>query len=247
VFALIWPLYQLRMRQLTLRLQGRMEERLLERERIARELHDTLLQGIQGLILRFQAAAARIPASEPAREIMDKALDRADDVLTESRDRVKNLRSSTGASDDLPRMLENVGNDVAQLHTAQFRLIAEGETRALHPIVREEASKIGSEALLNAFRHGGARTVEAEITYNRKELRVRIRDDGRGIEHSVLHAGGRAGHWGLAGMRERARKIRGRLDIWSQPGSGTEVELRVPAAVAYADERAGARWARHLE
>ncbi|MEJ1965555.1 MAG: triple tyrosine motif-containing protein [Gammaproteobacteria bacterium] len=232
--AVLWLLYRLRLRQATTAVRARLEERIVERERIARDLHDTLLQGLQGLILRFQAAAARVPTHEPARDMLERALERADDVLLESRHRVKDLRASTQMQGDLADALGAFGKELAQEKQAtEFSVTIGGAPRALHPVVREEAFMIGREALFNAFRHSGGGKIEVEITFNSSELRLRIRDDGCGVEPSLLAAGGRSGHWGMHGMRERAKKIRSQLEIWSRRDMGTEVELRVPAALAY--------------
>lgn len=225
--------YLIRLRRMTAIFQGRLEERLDERERIARELHDTLLQSVQGLILRFHAVAKQIPEHEPSRRTMEQALDRADEVMAEGRERVRNLRAASDAPGDLSEAFHHVGEELAQDGRIAFRVLVEGPARELHPIVREEAFSIGREALINAFQHGRGLHVEVEIAYDRKELRLRFRDDGRGIDAEILKAGGRPGHWGLQGMRERAEKMGGHLEVWSGPKTGTEVELRIPASTAY--------------
>ena len=112
--------------------------------------------------------------------------------------------------------------------------------RALHPIVRDEIFRIATEALRNAFRHAGARQVEMELRYDERQLRLGVRDDGRGIAPEVLSAGGREGHFGLHGMRERAKLIGGSVTVWSAAGAGTEIELLVPAGNAYAVGMEGA-------
>jgi signal transduction histidine kinase len=183
--------------------------------------------------LRFRAAVTRIPKHEPARSQLEQALDRADEVLSEGRDRVKYLRSSSGNDSDLPQALAVLGKELSVEQTAHFRSTVEGVPRDLHPIIREEAMFIAREALINAFRHASARQIEVDISYGEAELRLRIRDDGEGIDVEVLRHGGRVGHWGLLGMRERAKKISATITIWSKPGAGTEVELRVPAHFAY--------------
>jgi len=232
VGALLVLLYRLRVHQVTSAVRLRLEERIVERERIARELHDTLLQGLQGLILRFQAGTNRVSAQDPARKVLENALERADQVLIEGRNRVKGLRGSAQMQGDLPAALESVGEQLAQDSDVRFSLAIEGAPRSVHPILKEEVFLIVREALTNAFRHSCASTVEAEITYSPAELRLRVRDNGRGISESVL-AQGVPGHWGLAGMRERAQRIRGQLEIWTREGAGTEVQLRVGAALAY--------------
>jgi signal transduction histidine kinase len=240
--ALLSLAFWLRIRQVTATVRARLEQRIVERERIARDLHDTLLQGLQGLILRFQAVSARIPPHERASEMMESALTRADEVLIESRDRVKNLRSSSEMQSDLSSLLSEAARQFAQEHPTEFSVSIEGAPRNLHPILKEEALMIGREALSNAFRHAAARRIELEIAFGSIELRLRVRDDGRGVDPDVLESGGRTGHWGLRGMRERAREIRAHLDVWSRPGHGTEVQLRVPASIAYRPRSEGRRW-----
>jgi signal transduction histidine kinase len=211
----------------------RLNERVNERTRIARELHDTLLQNVQGLILKIHAIAKRLPTADPTRQEIDKTLDFADQVLAEGRDRVRSLRSATVSDDDLPAAFQLVAEESSPNRTATFKTVVEGSVRGLHPMIREESYSVGREAIINALKHSEARNVEVEIIFDSREFRLRIRDDGRGIAPDVLEKGGRADHWGLQGMRERASRIGAKLDVWSLPGSGTEVELTVPAAAAY--------------
>jgi signal transduction histidine kinase/ligand-binding sensor domain-containing protein len=243
--SLLFMAYLLRMRNVATRIKGRLEERISERERIARELHDTLLQGVQGVILRFQAAVDRIPEGEPARHALSKALDRADDVLVEGRDRVNDLRSTAAPAVDLPTVVERAGEEFARDYPAQFQMTVTGTPQALHPVVRDEVYAIVREAMANAFRHAQASHIEVEIVYDRRELRLHVRDDGRGIDSTILAAGGRREHWGLTGMRERARQIRAHFQLWSRPGAGAEIELRIPAVLAYRTRRAPG-WRRWL-
>jgi signal transduction histidine kinase/ligand-binding sensor domain-containing protein len=236
--------YALRERQLLARARSRLEARLAERERIARELHDTLLQSTQGLILRFQAAANRIPKGDPARAALDATLERADEVIAEGRNRVLDLRVPAETLDELPEALAAAGNDLARGRELTFRTVVEGTVRALVPIVHDEIYRIGREALVNAFAHANASTIEVQIIYVGADLRLRIRDDGRGIARGTLEEGALPGHWGLVGMRERAQKIGAQLDIWSGHGAGTEIELRIPASEAYAGQRTRSLWPR---
>jgi len=235
--ALLFLLYRLQVRRATFRWRVRLEERISERERIARELHDTLLQGVQGLIMKFQSVALRIPEREPLRRLMESALDRADQVLVESRDKVKDLRDVSGSSHDLSQDIAAAGQLLAENGHAGFSVMVNGSTRPLHQIVREETFLITREALSNAFKHAKAEKIEVELSYERSALRVHVRDDGSGIDVGTLQAGGRADHWGLLGMRERAQKMGGSLQIYSREQAGTEIELRVPAGVAYSDRR----------
>jgi signal transduction histidine kinase/ligand-binding sensor domain-containing protein len=234
--AALFLLYRLRLRQVTSAVRQRLEERLLERERIARELHDTLLQGLQGLILRFQAGANLIAPQDPARKVLEGALARADQVLIESRNHVKELRTSATMRGDLPSALARVGEDLSDEGEAAFSLVVEGSPQPLHPILKEEAFLIGREAITNAFRHARASKIEVELSFSATELRLRVRDDGRGIPDEVLAAGAKTGHWGLPGMRERAEKVRARLEIWSRSDAGTEVQLTVTGSIAYRPE-----------
>jgi signal transduction histidine kinase len=211
----------------------RLDERVTERTRIARELHDTLLQNVQGLILKIHAIGKRIPMADPARQEIEKTLDFADQVLAEGRDRVRNLRTSTIGFGQLPKAFQQLVEEAAPNRSSTFKTVVEGTVLELHPIIREETYSIGREALINALTHSDAHNIEAEIIYDSREFRLRIRDDGRGIDPAVLEKGGRDDHWGLQGMRERAKRIGGRLDLWSRPGSGTEIELTVPASTAY--------------
>jgi len=241
--SILWTLYLIRLRQMEAEIRARIEERLGERERIARELHDTLLQGIQGLILRFHAVAERIPTSEPARPMIEKALDRADEVLVQGRDKVKNLRL-TAQMKTLREALTDVIKDLAVSKGVEFSVIVEGDLRKLNPLVRDEAYWIGHEALVNALQHSGAKRIEVEIAYDPSQLRLRFRDDGSGIDPKILEAGGKPGHWGMRGMRERAAKIGAHLETWSRPGAGTELELRIPGSAAYGAQGNGSLWRR---
>jgi len=229
---LIVSVYQLRSRQIARQVRGRMEERLEERERIARELHDTLLQGVQGLILQFHVAAKRT-SDEATRDTLEKTLDRADQVLAEGRDRVRDLRTETIPFGGLPAAFKRVAKETPQPIGATVKTVVEGRVRLLHSLVREETYSIGREALVNALTHSKGRNVEVEIIYDPRQFRLRVRDDGCGIDQSVLDNGGRPEHWGLQGMRERSERIGGQLKIWSRPEAGTEVDLTVPGATAY--------------
>lgn len=230
--AALWWAYALRLRVVTDRLNATMGIRLGERERIARELHDTLLQTFQGLVLQFQAAANRIPAGGTARPAIDQALRRADVALAEGRDRVRDLRVHA-ADGDLARGWTATAAELNLDRPVRFELVVEGRPRALHPMVHEELQRLGEEALRNAFRHARATTIDATLTYRADRLRLVIRDDGVGLPPEVAATGERPGHYGLTGMRERARRIGGRLTIASRAGAGTEISFSVAGKVAY--------------
>jgi signal transduction histidine kinase len=230
--VVLWLLHRLWMHRMEVRHRSRLEGQLGERMRIARELHDTLLQGMQGILLRFQEIADRLPHEHPAAALMEQALERADAVLIEGRDRVRELRQPTASEQPLAQVLTGLASELSQESGAHYRVFVAQTVRALHPVVHEQAVRIGSEALRNAFRHSDARQIEIDVAYERHEFRLRIRDNGRGIAANIVRRG-RANHFGLHGMRERAAGIGGRLHIWSVLGSGTEIELRVASGIAY--------------
>ena len=229
--ALFGLLYRYRLQQATARVRSRLEGQIEERERIARELHDTLLQSFHGLMLRLQVVHKLLPEGR-AKEQLEETLERADRAIAEGRSAVYDLRSSALAANDLSEALREVGNDLSNENTATFGLVVEGPTRELQPIIRDEFYRVSREALRNAFTHAGARHVEAEISYGERLFRLRIRDDGEGIPAEILEHG-RPGHYGLPGIRERARQVGADLRIWSRSGTGTEIELSLAGSIAY--------------
>jgi signal transduction histidine kinase len=212
-------------------IEVRLEERVNERTRLARDLHDTLLQSFHGLMLRFQAVSKMLPEGK-AKEQLEKTLERADQAIAEGRSAVYDLRASTTETNELSEALNAVGNELSKQDTAEFSLVVEGAVRGLHPIVRDELYRIAREALSNAFKHARARHIETEIEYGERAFRLRIRDDGEGIPAELLDRG-RPGHYGLPGIRERARQVGADLTIWSRAHSGTEIDLRLAGSIAY--------------
>src|SRR5260221_2716716 len=201
-------------------LELRLEERVSERTRIARELHDTLLQSFQGVLMKFSGVTYLIrdrPAE--AEETLERVIAQATQAIIEGRDAVQGLRSSTVISDDLARAIGQLGEELAADQTQQncpeFRVRVEGTARDLAPLVRDEVHRIAAEALRNAFRHAQAGRIEVEIQYDRRQFRLRVLDNGKGIDQKVLSGGGSRGHFGLAGLRERAKLVGGKLEIWS--------------------------------
>jgi signal transduction histidine kinase/ligand-binding sensor domain-containing protein len=233
--ALTWLGYALRTRAIARRVRLLLEERHAERERIARELHDTLLQSTQGLIINVQGLVARLPQQDSVRAEVEALLDRADDVVLEARDRVRGLRIDEANGIALAQALEALGRELAADTDVIFRVVSSGTPKALRPEVSDELFCIGREALLNAFRHAGARQIEVEVDYGATELSLNVRDDGVGIPAEVLEQGGRPGHWGLPGMRERVAVMGGRLRLSSEVPAGTEIGVSVAAASAYAE------------
>ncbi|HMF94188.1 MAG TPA: two-component regulator propeller domain-containing protein [Vicinamibacterales bacterium] len=237
--ALLWAAYEYRVRQLAHVFDARLQERVNERTRIARELHDTLLQSFHGLLFRFQAATNMLPESD-VKQKFESAIDQAAQAIAEGRDAVQNLRGSTTVTNDLAEALSTLGGELASAQSQAANanptvvdVAVEGTSRDLHPIVRDDIYRIAGEALRNAFRHAHARHIEVRIRYDDPQLQVRVRDDGKGIDAAVRDDQ-RPGHFGMPGMRERAELVGGKLEVWSEVGLGTEVDLRIPAAAAYA-------------
>jgi signal transduction histidine kinase len=234
-----WALYRLRVLRVARQLNARFEERLAERTRIAQELHDTLLQGFVSASMQLHVAADRLPADSPAKPSLGRVLDLMGRVIEEGRNAVRGLRSSSSAPHDLEQAFSGIHQELGVAEQTDYRVIIEGKARALNPIIRDEVYRIGREALVNAFRHSGARSVEIELDYAPSDLRMLVRDDGRGIDPQVVRSG-TDGHWGIAGMRERAESIGAAFKVRSRAAAGTEVELTVPGDVAF-DQQVPAR------
>jgi signal transduction histidine kinase len=237
LLALMWAGYQWRLRQLHHQFEMTLDARVSERTRIARDLHDTLLQSFHGVLLRLQTVSQLLrERPSEAQDQLDSTIDQVAEAITEGRDAVQGLRESTVLENDLALAISTLGEELAADSNGQrpsFRVAVEGETRDLHPILRDEIYRIATEALRNAFRHAQARELEVEIRYDDEQFRLRVRDDGRGIDPATLLRQESKGHYGLPGMRERATLIGGKLTVWSEVDAGTEVELRIPAGNAY--------------
>src|SRR6185295_17842165 len=231
IFAL-FALYRWRLHQLHTQLTLRYEERLAERTRIAQDLHDTLLQGLVSASMQLHVANDYLAQESPAKPLVGRVMQLMGQVIEEGRDAVRGLRSTSGNTDDLETAFTRAGQEFGNEQVKDVRVIVEGTPKQLHPIIRDEAYRIGREALANAFRHSQANKIEIELEYSAKQLRILVRDDGSGIDPDVLQSG-RDGHWGLAGMRERAESIGARLKVWSRANAGTEVELLIPSQVAF--------------
>ena len=226
-------------RQLHNQFEMTLEARVSERTRIARELHDTLLQSFHGLLLGFQTVFELLPEHPvQAKQKLESAIEHAARAITEGRDAVQGLRDSTIRGNDLALAISTLGQELTtdspKGQPPLFRVTVEGEVRELHPILRDEVYKISAEALRNAFRHAQAGQIEVEIRYDREQLRLRVWDDGKGMDREILSSQDREGHYGLRGMQERATLLGGKLTVWSELDAGTEVEVRVPASTAYA-------------
>ena len=238
LLTMLWLAYQLRVRHLHHEFEMTLDARVGERTRIARDLHDTLLQSLHAVLLRLHTVS-QVLENRPAaaREMLDSTIARVADAVTEGRDAVQGLRESTIPDSDLCTAIRTLGQELtkdAGDHRPTFHVAIEGEARSLRPILRDEVYKIAAEALRNAFRHSRAGRVEVECRYDNDQFRLRIRDNGKGIDPAVLSKQASDGHYGLGGMRERATLAGGQLAVWSEVDAGTEIELRVPASHAYA-------------
>ena len=236
--ALLAALYQLRLWQVARQFNISLEERVRERTRIARDLHDTLLQSFQGVLLRFHTVTYLLPdRPDEARNTLESVIEQARQAITEGRDAVQGLRSLP-VINDLARAISTLGEELAADQAGpnrpDFQVQVEGTPRDLAPFPRDETYRIAIEAVRNAFRHAHASRIEVEIRYGQRQLRLRVRDNGKGIDPKLLSGQGKGGHYGLAGMHERAKAVGGKLAVWSKLDSGTEAELTVPASIAYA-------------
>ena len=233
--------YRQHVQRVAERLRTRLEERHEERERIARELHDTLLQGVQGLMLHVQAAADSTPADDPMRNKLEQALDRAEQSILEGRERVRSLRHTPNIPDDLPRLLCSFAH-LQEQGDASYRVAVEGTPRPLHPVVYDEITQVAREAINNAFRHAQASNIDVQLNYDPREFTLRISDDGRGIPPGYIHGRAPIDHWGIKGMHERALKVGGTLRIDTTSGQGSHVSLTLAGQLAYPSRPTARSW-----
>jgi signal transduction histidine kinase/ligand-binding sensor domain-containing protein len=245
VFVMIlWGLDRLRVYQLAREFSAQTEERT----RIARGLHDTLLQSFQASLIQMQTARNVFPRRpEEAIHTLDNAIGSAEQAIDEGRSTIQDLRRTLAPQSELERLLMIAGQELAKTHDSNgtqpvFDVRVTGTRRMLSAILQDEVYRIGREAVRNAFRHAHASHIEVEIIYDNRDLCLRIRDDGQGIDRNILQQGARVGHWGLPGSRERAKRIGARFHIWSEAGAGTEIELKLPASRAYERPQAQRRF-----
>ena len=235
--------YRLRLLQLKHQFDLRFEERLAERTRIARELHDTLLQSFQGIAFQLQAARKLLlRKADNATAVLDEAILGTEEAIQEGRSAIRDLRPEPAAQRNLSELLDAAGRELATAHELNgqaptYRVLVEGKQKDLPPMLQDEVYRISREVIRNAFAHAAASHIEVEIRYDQDQLRLRVRDDGKGIDPKILQAGGQPGHFGIPGMRERAQRIGAHLSFWSESGAGAEVELTVPASLAYQTQR----------
>ncbi len=245
----IWLTAWLRLRQTTARIRVGLEERLRERERIGRELHDTLLQSTQGLVLTIHGALKHLAADDQTRAVLEAAVSQADATIVEGRDRIQALRATESSVQDLERDFLRLGHVLSTQYPCSFEVTVEGLPRDLDASVTQELRLIGIEAIRNAFRHAGALRIDVRLSFGPRGVRLEVSDDGHGIDAAVLEGGGVVGHWGLPGMQERAKRVGAKVEIDSGSDRGTTVTAYAPARLAYAQPptwltNVGARWRR---
>jgi signal transduction histidine kinase len=222
-------------RQHRIGLEERFVTRARERERIARELHDSLFQGIQGLMFRLQAVRQLLPERpEEAIAMLEAALETGDRAMHEGRMAVRDLREPALGRGGLAETLVALGEEFTPSgHKPNYQVLIAGGPLILALAIHDDVYCVVREAIRNAFRHAQSSRIEVKVTFEKARFSIRISDDGVGIDEQILAQGRREGHWGLPGMRERAVSLGGKLEVWSEYGSGTKVELRVPGDIAY--------------
>jgi signal transduction histidine kinase len=232
IFALLLAgAYRLRLRQTMAQMNARLDERVAERTRLARDLHDTLLQTIQATKLIAEFAIADANDSPPARNTMERLAKLLGQAMQEARASLLSLRTSATETNDLADGLRRAGEESAVASPLRFRLTVKGAIKEMHPIVRDEVYRIGYEAIRNAFHHSGGTEVQVVLTYGHS-LELVVGDDGKGIDPDIA-AKGKPGHFGLTGMQERAVRIGAKMTICSSSNAGTKLELIVPGQVVF--------------
>ncbi|WP_160115039.1 sensor histidine kinase [Bryocella elongata] len=246
VIGILYLAYSLRVRIVTNALRLKMQERANERLRISRELHDTLLQSIHGLMLRFHFATNELPPDEPAREPLQLALQRADDAFLEARQRIELLRDEVPDEPHFNQQLFQMAQGLDIQSCLDFAVNEEGEPRVIVGKVQAELCRIAREALINTMNHAKATNARVSLIYSSSDLRMRCGDNGVGIPEEILKRRQRPGHWGLVGIAERVATIDGKLTIRSTGGAGTTLEIKIPARRAYRNDSTWCRILRYL-
>jgi signal transduction histidine kinase len=229
----------------------RIAVRMGERNRIARELHDSLLQSFHGLMFRLQAARNILPNSPvEAAEMLDGTLTRGDHAMNEARRAIQQLRGFSGAESDLVQSVQALAQDLqmldAEVRLPAFRVVESGQARSFDQLIRDDIYCIVREAVRNAFHHAQARHIDVEIHYTRPNFIIHVRDDGVGMSADLISQKRRVGHWGIQGMKERAASFGGGVSIDSRPGGGTTVSLVVPGKLFTSVRPVSPSWSARL-
>ena len=226
---LLGVLFRICLRNYSRRFESRLKQ-LEERERVAFDLHDTLLQSMQGVLLRVQSVGQRLPDGSAERDTIEAILDQADELLAEGRHQVLALRTPLVYGDNVSQAFAQVGHSLRDNFKTPFRMIVTGHALPLDSEFSEEIYRIGREALFNAFQHAEAGHIEMELVYGCEFFSLLVRDDGKGIDTTRASE---VGYRGLSGMRERAERMGGGVEVLSLPERGTEVIFKVPGEVCY--------------
>jgi signal transduction histidine kinase/ligand-binding sensor domain-containing protein len=244
LIILAWGAYRLRVWQVTTHLRGRFEERLKERTRIAQELHDSLIQDVMGISLQIEVTDELLPAGFPAKQSLARALKLCKSALDAGRRALNDLRSVPLSAADLVKSFSQSTNELARDTGTLVDVIVEGRERPLNALTGNDVLQVGRQAITNAFQHAHARRIHVLLSYGEQQLQIRVQDNGCGMSEQTLNLP-RPGHYGIAGMQERAERLGGSISIRSRIGEGTEVNLSVPAQLLYQDglPRSGSRLA----
>ena len=232
----IGGLFWYRARQVSWMQAERERARLAERDRIARDLHDTLLQSAEGLALKVYAAAQQLPEGDPTRAFLMRSIDLAEQLTIEARQKLLGLRQHSQSRLELSQALAALGLELSADTATTFSAVKKGRVKWVAALTWDEVFSIAREAINNAFRHADAEHIEAIVTYGLSTLEIRIRDDGCGVseEASMFALSGKPGHFGLRMMHERTEQLGAELVINTGTDRGTSVSLVVPGSVAYA-------------
>ena len=237
LLASLWATYALRIRHVTTMLQLRHQERLSEREDIARDLHDTFFQAVQSLFLRLHTVTRQLPYENPARQTLERVLDDSDRVMTEGREMFLDIPRKESEEGDFAEIIADHCKRFASAHPIEYRIEVDGQPRGLDPLVKSELGKIAREAIYNAFRHSKAKSIEVQLTYGNRDMRLRVRDNGQGFDPARLQSNAGHPHLGLQNMRIRTEKLNGGFSLWSRSGTGTELEITVRSDRAYLSDQ----------
>ena len=234
--VITWGLYRLRLQRMQAAWNARLEERLAERTRLAQDLHDELLQNAMGVSLQLEVTDSLIEETHAAKQHLVRALDLCRVLMQQGRDVLRDLRAKTRDAADVIRVLSRTIEGFQRQSKVVSSLIVEGTPRSLNPAVVEDFVQIGKQAVANAFQHAAAKKIEVRLIYGTSDLRLEVRDDGRGIDPRIAEAG-KPGHFGLIGMKERAERIGGVLTIASRVGEGTSATVSVPGKRAFCEAK----------
>jgi signal transduction histidine kinase/streptogramin lyase len=234
LIMLAWTAYRLRVWQVTAHVRDRFEERLAERTRIAQELHDSLIQDVMGISLQIEVADELLPSDGAAKQSLARALGLCKSALDAGRRALKDLRAVSLSAADIVKSFSQVSWEFARDGGPEVDVIVEGHERRLNAATGNDVLQVGRQAITNAFQHAHASRIHVLLSYGERHLLIRVQDNGRGIDEKTLNLG-RPGHYGMAGMQERAQRLGGNISIRSRVGEGTEVDLYVPAHLIYQD------------